>query len=96
MDRALAKDTNVVFAGSYDGLITRYDHHDGQTRNVTVWPDNEMGWAPDALKYRFQWNFPLLFSPHDPDLLYAGGNVLFCLHRSGSDLEADQRRSDAQ
>ncbi len=71
------KDTNIVFAGSYDGLITRYDHRDGQTRNVTVWPDNEMGWAPDALKYRFQWNFPLLFSSHDPDLLFAGGNVLF-------------------
>lgn len=71
------KDTDVVFAGSYDGLITRYDHHNGQTRNVTVWPDNEMGWAPDNLKYRFQWNFPLLFSAHNPDLLLAGGNVLF-------------------
>ena len=71
------KDTDVVFAGSYDGLITRYDHHDGQTRNVTVWPDNEMGWDPAGLKYRFQWNFPLLFSAHDSNLLFAGGNVLF-------------------
>src|SRR5581483_7806526 len=71
------KDTNVVFAGSYDGLITRYDHHDGQTRNIDVWPDNAMGWAPADLKYRFQWNFPLLFSPHDPNLMYAGGNALF-------------------
>ena len=71
------KDTNVVFAGSYDGLITRYDHRDGQERNITIWPDNEMGWTPAALKYRFQWNFPLLFSEHDANLLYAGGNVLF-------------------
>jgi len=71
------KDSNIVFAGSYDGLITRYDHHDAQMRNVTIWPDNEMGWAPDALKYRFQWSFPLLFSAHDPNLLFAGGNVLF-------------------
>ncbi len=92
-----AKDTNVVFAGSYDGLITRYDHHDGQTRNVTVWPDNEMGWAPDALKYRFQWNFPLLFSAHDPDLLYAGGNVLFASSDQGQTwkpISGDLTRND--
>ncbi len=71
------KDSNIVFAGSYDGLITRYDHHNAQMRNVTIWPDNEMGWAPDALKYRFQWSFPLLFSAHNPNLLFAAGNVLF-------------------
>ncbi len=91
------KDTQVVFAGSYDGLITRYDHHDGQTRNVTVWPDNEMGWAPDALKYRFQWNFPLLFSPHDPDLLYAAGNVLFASKDQGQTwkpISGDLTRND--
>ncbi len=91
------KDTDIVFAGSYDGLITRYDHHDGQTRNVTVWPDNEMGWAPDKLKYRFQWNFPLLFSNHDPDLLYAAGNVLFASHDQGQTWKAisgDLTRND--
>ncbi len=91
------KDTNIVFAGSYDGLITRYDHHDGQTRNVTVWPDNEMGWAPDALKYRFQWNFPLLFSAHDPDLLYAAGNVLFASRDQGQTwkpISPDLTRND--
>ena len=91
------KDTNIVFAGSYDGLITRYDHHDGQTRNVTIWPDNEMGWAPDKLKYRFQWNFPLLFSSHDPNLLYAGGNALFASTDQGQSwkpISGDLTRND--
>ncbi len=91
------KDTQIVFAGSYDGLITRYDHHDGQTRNVTIWPDNEMGWAPDKLKYRFQWNFPLLFSAHDPDLLYAGGNALFAssdLGQTWKPISDDLTRND--
>jgi photosystem II stability/assembly factor-like uncharacterized protein len=82
------KDTNIVFAGSYDGLITRYDHRDQQTRDVAVWPDNEMGWAPGALKYRFQWDFPLLFSAHDPDLLFAGANVLFATHDEGQTWKA--------
>jgi hypothetical protein len=66
-------------------------------RNVTVWPDNEMGWAPDALKYRFQWNFPLLFSRHDPDLLYAGGNILFASGDQGQTwkpVSGDLTRND--
>jgi len=91
------KDSEVVFAGSYDGLLTRYDHHDGQTRSVTVWPDNEMGWAPDKLKYRFQWTYPLLFSEHDPDLLYAGGNVLFSSTDQGQSwkpISGDLTRND--
>lgn len=91
------KNTNIVFAGSYDGLITRYDHASGQTRDVTVWPDNEMGWAPSALKYRFQWDFPLLFSAHDPDLLFAGANVLFATRDEGQSWQAispDLTRND--
>jgi len=91
------KDSEIVFAGSYDGLLTRYDHHDGQTRSVTVWPDNEMGWAPDKLKYRFQWTYPLLFSEHDPDLLYAGGNVLFSSTDQGQTwkpISGDLTRND--
>ncbi|MFL6447225.1 MAG: WD40/YVTN/BNR-like repeat-containing protein [Bryobacteraceae bacterium] len=91
------KDTDVVFAGSYDGLITRYDHKNGQIQNVTVWPDNEMGWAPKDLKYRFQWNFPLLFSAHDPDLLLAGGNVLFASKDQGiswKPISGDLTRND--
>ncbi|MBV8895554.1 MAG: hypothetical protein JO051_03505 [Acidobacteriaceae bacterium] len=90
-------DTNIVFAGSYDGLITRYDHHDGQTRNIDVWPDNSMGWSPADLKYRFQWNFPLLFSPNDPNLMYAGGNVLFASSDQGQTwkpISTDLTRND--
>ncbi len=91
------KDTNIVFAGSYDGLITRYDHHDRQTRDVTIWPDNPMGAGAEAMKYRFQWNFPLLFSAHDPDLLFAGGNVLFASSDQGQTWKAispDLTRND--
>ena len=91
------KNTNVVFAGSYDGLITRYDHANRQTRDVTIWPDNEMGWAPSALKYRFQWDFPLLFSAHDPELLFAGANVLFASPDEGQSWRAispDLTRND--
>lgn len=91
------KDSQVVFAGSYDGLITRYDHRNNQNRVITIWPDNEMGWAPDKLKYRFQWDFPLLFSQHDPNLLLAGGNVLFASSDQGQTwkpISGDLTRND--
>jgi photosystem II stability/assembly factor-like uncharacterized protein len=71
------KDSEIVFAGSYDGLITRYDHHTGQLRDVNPYPDNPMGWGAADIKYRFQWNFPLVFSPHDQNTLYTAANVLF-------------------
>ncbi|HYV04581.1 MAG TPA: glycosyl hydrolase [Blastocatellia bacterium] len=91
------KDSNIVFAGSYGGLITRYDHHTGQLRNVTPWPDNPMGAGAADLKYRFQWNFPILFSPHDQNTLYAGGNVLFRSTNEGQSWQAisgDLTRND--
>jgi photosystem II stability/assembly factor-like uncharacterized protein len=91
------KDPEVVFAGSYDGLLTRYDHRTGQTRDVTVWPDNPMGHGAEDMKYRFQWTFPLVFSPHDPDLLYAGGNELFVSTNQGQNwksISPDLTRND--
>ncbi|HVF88425.1 MAG TPA: glycosyl hydrolase [Blastocatellia bacterium] len=91
------KNPNVVFAGSYGGLITRYDRRTGQTRNVTPWPDNPMGAGAEGLKYRFQWNFPIVFSPHEPRALYAGGNVLFRSTNEGQTWEVispDLTRND--
>ncbi len=64
-------DPDIVFGGSYDGFLTRFDHRTGERRVVNVWPDNPMGWGAAELTYRFQWNFPIFFSPHDPNVLYA-------------------------
>ncbi|HKP85136.1 MAG TPA: glycosyl hydrolase [Blastocatellia bacterium] len=91
------KDSNVVFAGSYGGLITRRDQRTGQERNVSPWPDNPMGHGAADLKYRFQWNFPIVFSPHDPNTLYAGGNILFKSTNEGQRWEVisgDLTRND--
>jgi photosystem II stability/assembly factor-like uncharacterized protein len=81
------KDSEIVFAGSYDGLTTRYDHRTGQLRDVNPYPNNPMGWGAGDIKYRFQWNFPLLFSPHDPNTLYAAAQVLFKSTNEGQSWE---------
>ena len=90
-------DSRFVYAGSYDGLLTRYDGRTGGLVNVTVWPDNPMGSGVEAMKYRFQWSYPLLFSPHDPKLLYAGSNVLLGTRDGGAHWTAmspDLTRND--
>jgi photosystem II stability/assembly factor-like uncharacterized protein len=70
-------DPDIVFGGSYGGYLSRRNHRTGERRTVSVWPDNPLGWGAGDLKYRFNWNFPLSFSPHAPHALYAGANVLF-------------------
>jgi len=74
---ARSDDPDIVYAGSYGGLLTRKDMRTGFERNVNPWPINPMGHSAEDLKYRFQWTFPIVVSPHDPNVLYAGANVIF-------------------
>lgn len=68
---------DIVYGGNYSGYIGCINHLNGDSKVITVWPDDPIGQGGENLKYRFQWNFPLFFSPHDPHKLYAAGNVLF-------------------
>jgi photosystem II stability/assembly factor-like uncharacterized protein len=70
-------DPEIVYAGSYGGYLTRKDMRTGFERDVNPWPDNPMGHSAIDLKYRFQWTYPIVLSPHDPNTLYAASNVLF-------------------
>ncbi len=90
-------DPDIVYAGSYDGHLTRFDRRTGQQRNIHVWPDNPMGWGAAELKYRFQWTFPIELSPHNPDVLYVAANVVFRSTDEGQTWEAispDLTRND--
>lgn len=75
---------DIVYGGNYGGYLSRLDHKTGENRAVSVWPDNPMGAGADVLKYRFQWNFPIFFSPHNTKRLYAAGNHLFVTENEGA------------
>ncbi len=90
-------DAEVVFGGSYDGLLVRLDHRDRITRRVDVWPDNPMGAGAEDLRYRFQWNFPILWSRHEPKVLYTAAQMLFASRDEGHSWQAisgDLTRND--
>ncbi len=79
---------DVVYGGNYGGYLSRLDHKTGENRAISVWPDNPMGAGADVQKYRFQWNFPIFFSPHNPKKLYTAGNVLFATENAGASWTA--------
>ena len=81
------KNPDVVFAGCYGGSITRYDHRTGQSRQIMAWPQLAIGQAPKDLKYRIQWNAPILISPHDPNTLYHAAQVLLRSRDEGQSWE---------
>jgi photosystem II stability/assembly factor-like uncharacterized protein len=78
---------DIVYGGNYGGYLSRLDHRTGENRAISVWPDNPMGAGADVLKYRFQWNFPIFFSPHNPKRLYCAGNALFVTENEGASWE---------
>ena len=67
----------IVYGGSYGGLLTRINHATDEYRNIQVYPDNPMGHGAGDSKYRFQWNFPIFFSVHHENTLFTAGNFLF-------------------
>jgi photosystem II stability/assembly factor-like uncharacterized protein len=75
---------DVVYGGNYGGYLSRLNHKTGENRAVSVWPDDPLGGGADVNKYRFQWNYPIFFSPHNPKKLYAAGNVLFATENEGA------------
>ena len=78
---------DIVYAGNYQGSLTRYDHRLGQSRNIMVWPEMSSGHSAGEVKYRFQWTSPTILSPHDPNVLYTGGNHVFRSRDEGQTWE---------
>ncbi|MDO6852150.1 glycosyl hydrolase [Cellulophaga lytica] len=88
---------DIVYGGSYGGFLTRKNHKTGTTRAINVWPDNPMGYGADGMKYRFQWNFPILFSKHNPKKLYTFSNHVHVTENEGQSwklLSDDLTRND--
>jgi photosystem II stability/assembly factor-like uncharacterized protein len=86
-------DPNIVYCGAIGssvggaGALQRYDHRTRQIQLVNVWPEESTGVAPKDMRYRFAWTFPIVFSPQDSRVLYAGGNHVFRSRDEGMSWE---------
>ncbi len=93
------EDDDIVYAGSYGGYLTRLNHRTDHRRAINVWPDNPMGHGAEDFKYRFQWNFPIFFSKHDPNKLYTASNHLHVSTDEGNSwqtISPDLTRNDPE
>ena len=96
-------DDDIVISGAVGsapgggGPLRRYDHRTRANQLITVWPEYSFGEDPSNWKHRFQWTYPIMFSPHDPRVLYVAGERVFKSTDSGLSWEAisdDLTRND--
>jgi len=78
---------DIVYGGSYGGFLTRVNHSNNSVRGINVWPDNPMGYGAEGMRYRFQWNFPIVFSKHNPKKLYTFSNHVHVSENEGQSWE---------
>ncbi len=64
------ENSDIIYAGSFAGVLTRFDRRTGQRQNIAAWPEEGAGWGANDVRYRFNWTFPIVLSPHDPNVLY--------------------------
>jgi len=71
-------DPNIFFAGSNNGgFLTRLNRTTGQVREVNPYPLMFSGEPSSALVERWQWTYPVIFSPVNPRLLYTSSQHLW-------------------
>src|SRR5271165_5520063 len=90
-------DPNIVYAGDYQGNITRFDRRTNQGKSIAVWPELSDALGAANLEHRFQWTAPIVISPQDPNTIYYGGERIFKTTDGGNHWEAispDLTRND--
>jgi photosystem II stability/assembly factor-like uncharacterized protein len=90
-------DPNIVYAGDYQGNITRFDRRTNQVKNIAVLPELSDARGAGGLDHRFQWTAPIVTSPYDPNTIYYGGERIFKTTDGGTHWEAisgDLTRND--
>src|SRR5258706_200046 len=71
------RDSNIIYAGSGGGAVTRLDRRSNQEQDITVWPEDGAGHGVGDLKYRLAWTMPIVISRHDPNVIYTTAESVF-------------------
>jgi photosystem II stability/assembly factor-like uncharacterized protein len=70
------RDAQIIVSDS-ENSISRYDRHTQQAQDISAWPVDNSGHPASELAHRFNWTSPMLRSPHDPDAIYVGSEVVW-------------------
>ena len=92
-------DPRLVYATTIVGFITEHDRATRTERNIQVYPEFPLGANASQVKYRFNWNPPVIVSPHDPTVIYYGAQVLLRSRdrgRSWEEISPDLTRNEPE
>ena len=67
----------TIYGGCYQGIIEKWDRRTKTGKEIKEYPELSLGNVPSEFKYRFNWNAPILSSPHNRNTIYHAGNVIF-------------------
>jgi photosystem II stability/assembly factor-like uncharacterized protein len=82
------KDVDVFYAGGNNGsFITKINRRTGENRDVGAYPRFASGEPASAMVERWQWTFPIIFSPVDPNALYTGSQHVWKTINGGQTWE---------
>ena len=89
-------DPNIVFANG-EAFTSRFDKRTEQIVDISVWPIDYSGYGAEGLPHRYNWTSPLFISPHDPNTMYTGQDMVFKSTNGGQSwtaISGDLTRND--
>lgn len=69
-------DPRLIYATTINATLTEFDREEERTRLIKPYPEYTFGRNTSEHKYRYNWNAPVIVSPHDPSTIYYGAQVL--------------------
>jgi len=91
------QDPDIFIAGCFGGRLARYNRRTEQFRQIRPYPERQDGAPERELRYRIQWNAPVVASPHDGDVIYHGSQVVALSRNQGDSwtvISPDLTRND--
>ena len=77
----------VVYGGCYQGIIEKWVKASRESKPIKEYPELGLGKVPKDFKFRYNWNAPIISSPHDRNTIYHAGNVVFKTQDGGHSWE---------
>ncbi len=77
----------TVYGGTYQGNISKWSKGSKEQKSIKEYPELGLSIAPKDAKYRYNWNAPIISSPHNRSTIYHAGNVVFKTTNGGMDWE---------
>jgi photosystem II stability/assembly factor-like uncharacterized protein len=67
----------TIYGGTYQGNIGKWTKASREQKSIKEYPELGLSIAPKDAKYRYNWNAPIISSPHNRAIIYHAGNVVF-------------------